>query len=224
MSRISVWVVLLFLSLTSSPVSAQVNDAGLWMSLNLEKKINPVFSATFSQEVRLYENISEVGTIFSDLGLQYKSGKHFKFAAAYRYSKKRRIDDTYDTRSGQYFDIAYRQDVKSFNLNLRMRYQLKNAELLSSAEGSSAANLLVPKVTIKYDPDGKYKPYVFAEPYYWLDVPSDKMLEQLRFCGGVEYTFNRMHAVDLHYIFQKEYTSNQPYNDYVIGIDYSFTF
>jgi hypothetical protein len=224
MSRIPAWILLLLLFLSSLQGIAQVNDAGLWMSVNLEKKITPVFSAAFSQELRMNENISEAGTIFSDIGLQYKYGKHLKFAAFYRYSKKRRLDDMYDTRWSQYVDMAYRQEVKSFALNLRMRYQLKNSELLSSSEGSATANLLIPKLIVKYDSGRKYKPYVFAEPYYNLSVPTDKVLEQLRFCGGVEYTFNRMHAVDLHYIIQKKYTYNQPYTDYVIGIDYAFTF
>jgi hypothetical protein len=224
MNKTPVWIILLMLFLSSLQGFSQVKDAGLWMSVNLEKKITPVFSAAFSQELRMTENISEVGTIYSDIGLQYKYGKHLKFAAFYRYSKKRRPDDMYDTRWSQYVDIAYKQDIKSFALNLRMRYQLKNSELLSSSEGTSAANLLIPKLTLKFDTGRSYKPYVFAEPYYNLSVPSDKVLEQLRFCTGIEYTFNRMHALDLHYIIQKEYSARQPSADFVIGIDYSFTF
>lgn len=224
MSRMTAGIVLVLLLLPSLTGLAQVNDAGLWMSVNLEKKITPVFSAAFSQELRMNENISEAGTIFSDIGLQYEYGKHLKFAAFSRYSKKRRLDDMYDTRWSQYVDIAYKQDIKSFALNLRMRYQLKNSELLSASEGTTTTNLLIPKLTVKFDTDRRYKPYVFAEPYYNLGAPYDKVLEQLRFCGGIEYKFNRMHAVDLHYIFQKKYTMKQPYSDYVIGLDYSFTF
>ena len=224
MSRIPAYVFLSLFLMTSISGIAQEKDAGLWLSVNVEKKVTPLFSALFSEELRMDENISEAGTIFSDIGLQYKAGKHLKFAAMYRYSKKRLPDDSYDTKWSQYIDIAYKQDIKSFALNLRMRYQLKNSELLSSSEGSSAANLLIPKLTIKFDTGKSYKPYVFAEPYYNLSAPSEKVLEQLRFCAGVEYTFNRMHALDLHYIIQNKYTSNQPSADFVIGIDYAFTF
>jgi hypothetical protein len=211
MSRIPASVFLSLFLITSISGIAQVKDAGLWMSVSVEKKVTPLFSAVFSEELRMVENMSEAGTIFSDIGLQYKAGKHLKFAAMYRYSKKRLPDDSYDTRWSQYIDIAYKQDIK-------------NSELLSSSEGTSAANLLIPKLTIKFDTGKSYKPYVFAEPYYNLSAPSDKVLEQLRFCAGVEYTFNRMHALDLHYIIQDKYTSNQPSADFVIGIDYAFTF
>jgi len=224
MSRILRRILLLLLLLTSLHLHAQVKDAGLWMSVNVEKKITPAFSAAFSQELRMNENISEVGTIFSDIGLQYKAGKHLKFAAMNRYSKKRRLDDMYDIQWSQYFDVTYKQDLKPLTFNLRMRYQLKNAELLSSDEGASASNLLIPKLTLKYDLARKYEPYFFAEPYYQLNVTPDKMLDQFRFCGGVTFTFNRMHEIDLHYFIQNKYTSKQPYTDYVIGLDYSFTF
>jgi hypothetical protein len=224
MNKIPPRILFFLLLLISFYGYAQVNDAGLWMSVNIEKKITPVLSAAFSQELRMNENITEAGTIFSDLGLQYKTGKHLKFAAMYRYSKKRRLDDSYDTRSSQYIDIAYKQDIKPLILNLRMRYQLKNAELFSPDEGVSSANLLIPKLTIKYDLGLRYEPYVFAEPYYEISAPTDKMLGQFRLCGGVQYTFNRMHSLDLHYFYQKEYTSRQPFTDYVIGLDYSFTF
>jgi hypothetical protein len=224
MNRMAARFILMQLLLISFCGYAQVNDAGFWMSVNIEKKITPVLSAAFTQELRMNENITEAGTIFSDLGLQYKAGKHLKFAAMYRYSKKRRLDDSYDTRSSQYVDFAYKQDIKPLILNLRMRYQLKNAELFSQDEEVSSANLLIPKLTIKYDLGLRYEPYVFAEPYYEMSATSDKMLGQLRLCGGVEYTFNRMHSLDLHYFYQKEYTSHQPFTDYVIGLDYSFTF
>jgi hypothetical protein len=224
MSRIPVRIVLLSLLLFSLHGHSQINDAGLWLSVNIEKKITPLFSVDFSQEMRMNENISEVGTLFSDLGLQYKAGKHLKFAAMYRYSKKRRLDDTYETRWSQYMDISYKQDFDPLAINLRMRYQLKNAELFTSSEATSTANLLIPKLTLKYDLGRKYEPYLFAEPYCQMGTSFELTTEQLRFCAGIEYAFNRMHAVDLHYIFQKKYTLKQPYSDYVIGLDYIFTF
>jgi hypothetical protein len=224
MSRIPATVFLSLFLMTSISGIAQEKDAGLWLSVNVEKKVTPLFSAVFSEELRMDENISEAGTIFSDIGLQYKTGKHLKFAAMYRYSKKRRPDDSYETRWSQYIDIAYKQDIKPVTLNLRVRYQTKNSELFQASESGTLANLLIPKLTLKYDPDRKYEPYIFAEPYFQLTNSSNDVLEQLRFGAGVEYTFNRMHALDIHYIIQKKFTSQQSYADYIIGVDYLFTF
>ncbi len=69
MNKKSLLYIFLF---TVSIARAQVNDAGLWASVSLEKKINKQFDIGLSQEIRLIENYSELGSAFTELNLNYK--------------------------------------------------------------------------------------------------------------------------------------------------------
>jgi len=80
------------------PAIGQQKDAGLWTSVNFEAKVVKKLTATISEEVRFNENITEVGAIFTDVGVEYKLNKHFQVALDYRYIKKRLVDDFYITR------------------------------------------------------------------------------------------------------------------------------
>lgn len=218
--------IMLFLCmiLPSRNLFSQVNDAGLWLSVNVEKKITPVFSAFFTEEVRMNENISEIGTVFSDLGLYYKIGKRFKLSASYRFSQKRRLDDSYDSRHGYYFDFGYKEKIKPVAVLVRLRYQSQYTDILSSEKGDVPKSHAVLKITLKYENAGRFTPYVYAEPYFRINNTLYSPFDQLRICGGVEYALNRMHAIDVHYLFNKEYNVKHPETDFVIGLGYYFTF
>ncbi len=217
-------MILLFIAFSSGNGNAQVNDAGLWLSVNIEKKITPLLSAYFTEELRMNENITEAGTIFSEFGLSYRLSKRFKVGATYRHSHKRNLDDSYDTRQRWYFDFTYRERVSVLTLLLRMRFQTEYTDFYTSAEGKVPEYHIVPKLTIKADLNRNYVPYIYAEPYYRVNDPVYGPCDKLRLCAGVEYTINRMHMLDLHYLIQKEYNVKNPETDFVVGLSYYFTF
>jgi hypothetical protein len=204
--------------------SGQVNDAGMWLDLNLEKKITPVLSACFTEEIRLNENITEVGLLYSDLGLSYKFGNKFKLGANYRFTKKKRLDDTYQNFHSWYFDASYREKLKPVNMILRLRYQSKYTESFTWEDGVVAKSHIRTKLTLKYDLNEKFEPYAYGEAFFRLNDPVYYPFDQLRLCAGVEYTFNRMHKIDLYYLICKEYNVKHPETDFVIGVSYSVTF
>lgn len=224
MIRIPGYLLFLFFILAGSTLRSQVNDAQLWMSVKLEKKLTPALAIEFTEEVRLDENITEVGTIYSDLGISYRFWKRFKIGASYRYSLKRRLDDTYEARHSWYAEGSYREKIKPVILVFRLRYQSRYAESFTSEKAEVPKNHLRTKLTVKYDLDKKFEPYVYAETYFRTGVPASQSFDELRLCGGIEYAFNRMHMIDLHYIFSRAYNVKNPETDYIIGISYSFTF
>jgi len=210
--------------LAGNSLRAQVNDAQLWMDVNLEKKLTRALSVEFTEEVRMNENITEVGTIFSDLGVSYRFIKHFKVGASYRFTLKRRLDDTYKQMNSWHVEGSYREKIKQLALILRVRYQSRYAETFTSEKATIPNNHLRTKLTLKYDLKKKYEPFLYVETYFQTGVPAWQSFDQLRLCAGIEYTFNRMHMVDLHYLFCREYNTKDPETDYVIGISYYFTF
>jgi long-subunit fatty acid transport protein len=217
-------LLLLFILLAGNAVHAQVNDAQLWMSAAVEKRLTPALSIEFQEEIRMVENMTEIGTIYSDLGISYRFMKKFKAGVAYRFALKRRLDDTYERFNSWYVEGTYREKIKPIVLALRVKYQSKYAEAFTSEKSYLAKNHLRTKLTIKYDLQKKYEPYVYAETYFQARGPSGEMFDQLKLCAGVEYEINRMHALDLHYLFCREFNEKNPETDYVIGVGYSYSF
>lgn len=217
---------LLFLPalLTWSGLAAQVNDAQMWLTAEVEKKITPALSAAFTEEVRLTENMSEVGAVYSDLGVNYKFLKRFKVGAFGRFTLKRRLDDTYQPFWSWYAELTAREKFKPVGLALRLRYQSRYAEYGTSERAAIASNHIRAKLTVKFDLDLKLEPYVYAETYFRTCVPAYQSFDQLRLCAGVNYAFSRRHAVDLHYLVAREFNAVNPETDYVIGLGYVLTF
>jgi len=218
------YLLLICLLLTGGSLHAQVNDAQLWLSVNLEKKLTSDFTIGFSEEIRLNENMTEVGTVYSDLGLSYRFLKRFKAGATYRFTLKRRLDDTYKKYHSWYAECTYKEKIKPVSMLLRLRYQSRYDEPYTSENAAISENHFRTKVTLKYDLDKKFAPYVFGEAFFGTGVPAYRSFDQLRLCAGIEYSFNRMHMIDLHYLFRREYNVNNPETDYVVGVAYYLKF
>jgi len=209
---------------TGGILCAQVNDAQLWFSAGVEKKLTPALSIEVIEELRLNENITEAGTWYTDLGMSYRFLNRFKVGGAYRFSLKRRLDDTYQRYNSWYAEAVCREKFKPMGLALRVRYQSRYAESFTSEKAAVPRNHMRTKLTVKYDLDRKFEPYCYAETYFRCGVSAYGSFDQLRLCAGIEYTFNRMHMIDLHYLFSREYNVANPETEYVIGIEYYFTF
>jgi hypothetical protein len=225
MNKYLKYLVLFLLSVVPGPaILAQINDAGLWLSVNIEKKINPAFSICFTEEMRMYENITEVGQVYSDLGLEYRFAKKFKVSGHYRFIQQKRLDDTYENRHRYYFDLSYKEKIQPVNLVIRLRYLSQNNDLFTSEQGTTPKDHVATKATLKYNPGLKIEPYVSAEAFFRLNYRSQSPFDQMRVTSGIEYVFNRMHSIDVHYSITKEYNVKHPETDYVIGVGYYLVF
>ncbi|HNX06979.1 MAG TPA: DUF2490 domain-containing protein [Bacteroidales bacterium] len=211
---------LMLVFLFSMDSNGQTQDANLWMNVTFEKKITPKFSFSVSQEFRMNENISELGSFFTDLGFEYKITKIIRFSANYRFANKRRLDDSYSIRHRYYFDLTFRKKFSPVIISFRTRFQSQYADVFSSNDGIVPKNTIRNKLTIKYDQGKKLQPYIAAEIYSPLKQPYDVFIRKTRYSAGLEYEINRMHTLDFYYLFQKEYHVKNPVSDHVLGIGY----
>ena len=217
-------LLLFILILVGNGLRSQVNDAQLWMSVNLEKKLTPALSVLFTEEIKVDENITEVGTLYSDIGISYRFWKKFKAGASYRFVLKRRLDDTYKKYHSWYAEGFYREKFKPVGLTLRLRYQSRYAEEFSSEKSAIPKSHIRTKLTVKYDLQKKFEPYVYAETFFRMGETAVQSFDQLRLCAGIEYTFNRRHMIDLRYLFCREYNAVNPETDYVVVLSYYLIF
>ena len=206
------------------PLFAQEQDAGLWMSVQVEKRLNRSLSASFSEEVRLRENLTEVGTIFSDIGLEYRFWNRFRIGGHIRFIEKRRLDDTYEASFRSYIDLSYREKLKPVQFILRLRFQTQYAPPFEIPDEPGAENYSRIKLTVKLDLNKRVEPYLYAESFIHLNSWEGMLFDAMRYCGGVEYAVTRMHRVDLFYLIQQEYQVKNPETDFIIGINYTFVF
>jgi hypothetical protein len=201
---------------------AQTKDAMLWMNVTLEKDLNKDFSLSLAEELRFTDNISELGAFFTDLGLNYKINKRWRTSFNYRFTNRQRLDDSYSKRHRYYADLSYRDKIKPIAFVFRTRLQSQYADINSSPTGHVAEYYWRNKLTLKYDLDKKYTPYVSIEMFLPVFTPEFSQPDGMRYSAGLEYALSKRSTFDLYYMIQQEYQVSNPQTDFVVGIGYSF--
>lgn len=219
MNKIISYILFLFV-ITQLNCFAQVNDAGLWLTLSAEKKVSQKFSIQLTECLRLNENFSELGTSYTEIGANYKIVKGLSIGGAYRFSQKRRVDDFYSQRHRYNIDLGYKLKVKNISLQFRERFQSQYKDIGRSETGLVPSNYFRSKLTVKYDLNKKYTPFISAELFYNIGNAIDNM----RYRAGFDYEFNKYSTLSLYYMIDKEMNVKNPWTSYVIGLSYTYSF
>jgi len=215
--------VLLF-TLSTPVVMAQVNDAGLWASVNLEKKFTTKISIHFTEEFRFNENFSELGVFFSELTGEYQFSKMFAVSGGYRFIQRRRVDDSYSNRHRYLFNLNIKNEIGAFRTNFRLRYQSQYANVHSSEDGPVPDNYLRPKLTVKYNLEKKYIPFISGEGFIHLNRADGVLFDAYRLTAGMEYEFTKKSSIELGYMIDREVQVADPLTNYVIVIGWKYIF
>ncbi|MFL5752256.1 MAG: DUF2490 domain-containing protein [Bacteroidia bacterium] len=201
---------------------AQYKDAGLWASASLEKKLDRRLSVTLAPQIRLNENITELYKYFADAGISYKL-KDLRFSFNYRFLNQRRLDDSYSRRHRFFFDLAYKLKLERLSITYRLRYQNQFNDIGVSEDWQVPSKYVRNKLAIKYLTDGKFQPFVSGDLWYHLQ-PSGSEFNNFRFSLGTSYELNKFSSIDLAYIINKEFNSNNPVTSYIISLGYNYSF
>lgn len=202
---------------------AQVNDAGLWTSIAIEKKITKKINIVASQEFRFNENVSELGTIFTELGPEFRIYKGFNAGISYRFIQKRSLDNSYNIRHRINTDLSYRFKIKDFTISLRERYQVQYGENYFAGEGEVAKTTLRSKLTVKYRINKKLDASAFGEIFNPLYTGVSDITD-LRVGVGLEYQIIKPLGVKVFYLINNELNVANPTTDYVSGIGLTYSF
>jgi hypothetical protein len=214
----------IFIFSSACALRAQVNDAGLWLSMNAEKKITQSFSFAISEEFRMNENFMELGTFFTDASIAYKFSQTIRASVNYRFTNKRLLDDSYSKRHRWYIDITLKKKFKPFAPSFRTRFQSQYTDVFCSPNGKIPDYYSRNKFTLKFDLDKKYAPYLYTEIFSPVLSGEGLTIDNARYCAGIEYQFNRVNGIDLFYMIQQEYHANNPQRDFILGFGYNFSF
>ena len=222
-SNIYKYFFFLFLSwLVSFNAEAQVNDAGLWTSINLEKRFSKKMSLHFSEELRFNENITELGAIFSEISGEYRFNKMFSVSAGYRFTQRREVDDSYSIRHRYMINLNVKNKLGQFSTNVRIRYQSQFKDVQSSENGKIPDNYLRTKLSVKYDLGKKYAPFISGELFLHLNRPDGVLMDNYRIAAGVDYEFSKRSSIEFGYLINREIQVANPWTNYVITVGWNY--
>ncbi len=208
----------------SITANAQQKDAGLWTSVTVEHQLTRKISASVSEQLRMYQNISDVDQFFTDFGVQYELSESFRVSLNYRLSSTNQ-QTYFMTRHRFYVDLSYRYKLKPLVVGIRQRVQRQVEALNSSENGSIPEWYSRTKLSLKLDLDKKYAPYISTEIYYVIDNlnEEDNVFDKIRYEAGFDYKFNRRHSLNPFYLIQSDILEKKTI-DYVIGLGYTYSF
>lgn len=215
-------VFILFLIIENKSVAQVQKDGVLWVSLNVEKKINKRLSATFFNQNSFNQNLRELGSIFGDVGLSYKINKNIALAGNYRFVKARNLDNFYNDLQRFYSDITFSKGYNKFYFQFRTRIQsqLYGQNLFDTYKLDK--NFIRNKLIVKYNLNGLYSLHVGAEQF--LRLNQINRTQAYRFDVGITYKIDKKNKLDFYYMNQFLVNTKYPRIDFIYGVTYSFKF
>lgn len=200
---------------------AQEEDFQSWNNISVSKEIVDDLNVNFKQEVRLFNNATDLKDYITVIGANYRLNKYAKFGALYRLTVANDFDQSTSYEHRWYADAALRYRKSRFILGYRFRYQLSYDDFTIN-NWSHIRN----RFSVKYDiPKSKILPFTEYEFYYALNNPIKNTIEKSRFTMGLEYGVTKYLDLSAYYRIQKRRTyGSKPYNRYILGISASFNF
>jgi opacity protein-like surface antigen len=215
------WVVLLLLIVWTSELHAQYNDAALWLSAGVNKKISKNLSATVNPEIRLNENMSELSRFYIDAGLNYKIVKNLKAGAYYRFIATRKLDNSYQSQHRFYGELQYKFKYRKITTTYRLRYQSQYKDHGAGVDFTTSSNYFRNKVSVKYNTKKRWTPN--AEGELWTDV-KNKINDNYRVGLGIDYEINKRQSLNISYLINREFNVSNPATSYIVFLGYDFSF
>jgi hypothetical protein len=207
--------------------SQAVNDAGLWTSINVEKKINKRLELIFTEGYRRKENLTQTNLFYTDIGFSLKPARFLKFSLSYRSIQKYMEDETYSFRHRLMLDILLKKKFGKITASLRERMQTEVRNVYTSEKGKLPEWYFRNKAELKYDMDKPITPYVSAELLYQLndprDIESNDTWRRARYSVGLEYKLNDRHSFSGQYIVQRAFNVSAPQHVYIFGLTYTLS-
>lgn len=202
-----------------------INDAALWLTINLEKKINDRWDIQLNQHNRIGENMTTYTRGNLDLGAKYHFNKSLKMMGGYVFIKNRRLDNSYATNHFLYLAVAAKKEYKNWELTYRNLVQARFRDFNTSETWNMPVWYERNKLTLSYQINKRYEGYVAQELYYPLNQTRTKGFDRSRSFGGLIYKVNKDVKVDFYFLFQQELNARNATNrDFVYGISYNQEF
>jgi len=217
-------VFLLLFSLVGFANAQNQQDFALITQLNLQKKINKHFGISLNFRGFWNENATELGKTFVEVGAKYQYNKHWAIAGFYRAMKARSLENLYQDVQRFYVDLSYSNKLTKkidWAYRIRLQEQFYGSDLRDGFKDSRIYTRH--KVTLNYDYNWYWSPYVAAEIFYPLNRNLN-FIDQVRATAGISRKFNKSHSLSAYYQIRKPIHSSPDVTQYVAALVYGYKF
>ena len=216
--------------------SLPLNDGEVWENIYLEKNITKRLLVRLNEEGRVVNNATNPNFAYLDIGLNYKLNKHIHLSLAYVLTEKQQKTETFTTRHQAYGTITLRKKLFQFMFNNRSMIQWQVQDVYSSATGKFPEYYFRNKVSITYEKQFRFQPYVAEEVYCYLNQPYvhwQYKFNRVRYFAGIYYHPNMINEFEIYYLFENNFNqvnispnkvAINPQNNYILGLGYAHTF
>lgn len=221
---------LLFFMLNASmqiAFSQAINDAGLWVTMNVEKKLSKRLELSLTEEYRLKENITQTNLFYTDLGIAVKPFGFMSVSFSYRAIQKYLLNETYSFRHRITMDVLFKKKFGKWIPSFRQRIQTQVEDVYSSETGQLPEWFARERLELKYDTDKPLSPYAAVEYRLQLKDPRNMDLNatwnRVRYTLGIDYKLNEKNELSLYYLIQRGFNVPEPQNFYITGLSYTLS-
>jgi hypothetical protein len=215
--------------LLNFPVLAQEEqDAVMWTTVNLEKRLNRKLSLQLTEEFRLRDNLRRLNLFYTDISLNWKTTDWLRTSLSYRWINKYQPEGFFSYRHRLSLDVILRKKADYFIFSYRHRIQAEVRDIGKSADGHVPEWYSRSRFEIKYNGGSRYQPYASAEFRYQISDPrmkeSDGYWHRSRYALGLQYEIDKNRNFGLYYLIQQEFNVSDPQQLYVIGLEFNQLF
>lgn len=212
-ARTAAMLIFMICRFGSAPVYAQEKDFQTWTSAEIDKKISKKFKLQLSQELRLKNNSTQLGSTFTDAGVKYKVLKKLDAGIYYRF-----IITKDAVAHRPYLDVSYDLEQGRWTIEPRLRFQHQ------VQRDQPAEDYIRPKLSINYLVVKHWEPYVSGEFFYHAFYNEGNEFDQYRLSAGIDYSFTKEHSIKVFYLFSQELNVNNALQRHVAGLSYKYDF
>ena len=212
-------LILVLMMLTDTLFSQEIKvtrDFGIWIGVDIEKKVFNNFDLNLEQQIRTFKNTSKIDDYLLDLGLKYPINKQFVIGTNLRYIYNRKRVTERENNFRYNLDIEYKKKIKPrLNFRYRLRYQKEYVNLFSGFFAPAPKNIYSSsvrnkvKLTFKYNKTNRF--FLSSELFRLSKLFREPYFNKVRFYLGDEIK-TIIGKFDCSIGFEKELHPNNPYS------------
>lgn len=197
---------------------SQSQDAKLWTSIAIDKKINKKFSSAIEIEQRFKNNFSSFDKLLIEPTLAYKLSKRWELGLTYRLWYQKESNNNYLLHNRLSLGISYADKISDFKYKLtsKLQYGLPDG----SESNFYASKRLVSRNSLKISYaifGSRFTPYFKYELFTSLKK-MDPLNYQWRLTGGTSFFINKKTDLRFYYMLEHEYNMLNREDSHVYGI------
>lgn len=217
----TVWILLLLF--VGSASYGQYQDARLWASLSVRYDPGKKWKISLEEEARIYENISRLDKLNTELDINYQITRFLDGGVLYRLISKNPATDQlyFNHRFGVYLGAS--TQYSNWNFSCKTSFQKTYPEFRHSREWYIPVNYVRLMAEISRNlKKKKTETYINIEFLYRTPAGKQAFVDQYRFTAGIKHKLNKRNRVDIFYRLQQEIQVNDPLTGHILGVGYRY--